>query len=414
MSATKKKNSRFKRFIKAIIVVLLVLVIGANLFILISGKTYLYKGIQETYLKGRSGPGIYDSITFPVRKARHNSSAKEWTIQHPQIQLDDSITKELKKIQTTSFLIIQNGSILHESYYGAHTVSTRSNSFSAAKSFIGLLIGIAIDEGKISGFDAPIHNYLPFRLPNDSLVTIRQLLGMSSGLDWSESGGNPFSDNAAAYYGSDLTELLSKEKFVGQPGQSFDYASGNSQLLGVILKEATGKNPTEYLEEKVWSQLHTKHDISWSLDNDKGLEKAFCCIYASTRDYARFGQLLLNKGKANGQQIIKERTLRILLRPFNSKTPQYGLHFWHYESQDYTANYARGILGQYIISIPELNVVIVRTGHQRKEKYFIPKDKSENAEFVRKNSYKEHHPLDLFTYFSALKQVLKKEKELNP
>lgn len=424
MSNTKKKSTWFKRIIKIILISLLLLIAVANLYLLFSGRTYIYKGIQETYLKGRSGPGIYDSITFPIRQAEHNPSPKEWKVQQSQIQLDDSITNELKKIETTSFLIIQNGTIIHESYYRNHTASTRSNSFSAAKSFIGLLIGIAIDEGKIAGFDAPIHNYLPFRLPNDSLVTIRQLMGMSSGLDWSESGGNPLSDNAAAYYGSDLTELLSHEKFVGKPGQSFDYASGNSQLLGIILKEATGKYPTDYLEEKVWSKMNTKHDLSWSLDHEDGLEKAFCCIYATTRDYARFGQLLLNKGKANGQQLIKESTLRTLLRPFNSKSPHYGLQFWRYESPDYTAYYARGILGQYIIAIPELDVVMVRTGHQRKEKYFIPKSKSavptclpagtagrqEDSDFVRKNRYKEYHPLDLFTYFSALKQVLNKEK----
>jgi CubicO group peptidase (beta-lactamase class C family) len=231
---------------------------------------------------------------------------------------------------------------------------------------------------------------------------------MSSGLDWSESGGNPFSDNAAAYYSADLDAIMKAEQFKTEPGLEFDYASGNSQLLGIILKEATGKHPTDYFAEKVWSKIGSEHDLLWSLDHEDGTEKTFCCAYATTRDYARIGQMILNQGQWNGEQVISSSALNTILAPFNVKSAHYGLHFWRYNHPVHPAVYARGILGQYIIIVPSLNVVMVRTGKERKEKFPIPKRKRRDVDFVLKNGYKEYHPLDLFDYFSALDYILEK------
>jgi|SRR5690554_495596 len=410
MRNTPKKKRTFKSQVKRYLLVLFLFFLFLNLTIFITGKTYLYKGIQETYLKGKTGPGIYDSITFPVRVAPKAKLSQKWTVNNPMIQLNQSSLAALKETKTSSFLIVKDGEIIHESYYNGHNEQIKSNSFSMAKSFIGLLIGIAIDNNEIESFDAPITDYLPFRLPNDEGITIRHLLGMSSGLDWSESGKNPLSDNAAAYYTSDLDALLQKEEFKTEPGLVFDYVSGNSQLLGIILKEATGKHPTDYFAEEVWSKIGAEHDLLWSLDHGDGTEKTFCCAYATTRDYARIGQMILNHGQWDGEEVISSKTLSTILAPFNIKEAHYGLHFWRYNHPVHPAVYARGILGQYIIMIPSLNVVMVRTGHERKEKYFIPKNKKRDVDFVLENGYKEHHPLDLFDYFSALKYVLDQDK----
>lgn len=202
---------------------------------------------------------------------------------------------------------------------------------------------------------------------------------------------------------------MKKSRFNKKPGLAFEYLSGNSQLLGIILKEATGVSPTEYFEQHVWSKIGAEHDLFWSLDREDGFEKTFCCAYATTRDYARIGQLILNNGKWNGEEVISSETLNTLLSPFDLKEAHYGLHFWRYNHPVHPAVYARGILGQYIVVIPSLNVVIVRTGHQRKEKYFIPRKKKKDVNFVLENGYKEHHPLDLFDYFSALEYVLEKD-----
>ncbi|WP_159038598.1 serine hydrolase domain-containing protein, partial [Brumimicrobium mesophilum] len=370
--------------------------------IFLTGKTYLYKGIQSTYLKGNSGPGIYDSILFPVRVAKHSKAPEEWIVRSSNIPLNSAFVDTLNEINTTSFLIVKEGEIIHESYFGDHSESMKSNSFSMAKSFIGMLIGIAIDKGEIDDFDAPISDYLPFELSQDEGITIRHLLGMSSGLDWSESGSNPLSNNAEAYYTSELTDFMKNEEFTEAPGVNFKYASGNSQLLGIILESATGKTATAYFHEHIWSKIGTENDLLWSLDHEKGVEKTFCCAYATTRDYAKIGQLILNNGKWGEKQVISAETLKTLTSPFNLKSPFYGLHFWIVDHPKYPAIYARGILGQYIIVIPSINVVIVRTGHQRKDKYHIPEQKKDDFDFVLKNSYKEHHPLDLFNYFSIL------------
>lgn len=403
----KKKSSRIRKLFRATVLFLLLIFISANLFILISGRTYLYKGLKETYLSGKSGPGIYDSVVFPTRKAEKAKIPSSWGFAEEQKKLTQEELDFLSSIKTTSFLMIQNGEIIHESYFENHKANTKSNTFSAAKSFVGLMIGITIDEGYINSFDDPITEYLDFSIPNDSLVTIRHLLKMSSGLNWVESGGNPLSDNAEAYYGSDLPEIMSETSFDGQPGKAFDYKSGNSQLLGIILENATGMAATEFLEKNVWRKMNTENDLLWSLDHEDGMEKSFCCIYGTSRDFAKIGQLILNEGMWNGKQIISTETLKTLLEPINEKERFYGLHFWRYEDPDHLVLYARGILGQYIIAIPSLNTVIVRTGHERMDKYKIPESESSNSSFIDKNKHKVMHPLDLFQYISIAKRMVK-------
>lgn len=410
MRNTSTHKGGFWNKVKRLLLLLALLFAFLNLIIFITGKTYLYKGIQATYLQGKSGPGIYDSIVFPVRVAKHSLTPTQWEVREPRIPLDKSSIEFLNEIKTTSFLIVKDEKIIHESYYGDHNQSMKSNTFSMAKSFIGLLIGIAVDNKEIDGFDAPISDYLPFELDHDDGITIRHLLGMSSGLDWTESERNPLSDNAEAYYTSELTEFMKKGRFLDAPGVDYKYASGNSQLLGIILENATGKSATQYFEEKIWSKIGTENDLWWSLDHKDGVEKTFCCAYATTRDYAKIGQLILNEGKWGEEEIISPEILSTIISPFNLKSSHYGLHFWIFNHPKYPAFYARGILGQYIIVIPTLNVVMVRTGHERKEDYFIPKDKKEDFDFVLKNSYKEYHPLDLFNYFSILDKVLEQEE----
>ena len=269
---------------------------------------------------------------------------------------------------------------------------------------IGLLIGIAIDEGKISSFDALIKDYLPFRMPNDEGVTIRDVLAMSSDLVWEESGKNPLSDNAEAYYSSDLIKVMKSKGFAKEKTHDFNYKSGNTELLGLILKEATGKYPTEYLEEKVWSKIGTENDLLWSLDQENGMEKAFCCAYATTRDFAKFGQLILNYGKWNGKTIIDSTTLTELITPISEASPFYGLQFWIYHDPQHPAIYARGILGQYIVAIPSLNVVMVRTGHKRQEDQ-IP------VTYNPKIDYKSNHPGDIPEYYTILMRILEQTDE---
>ena len=399
MSKSKTQNNSKKRLKRFLLGVLIVLVV-ANLLIIFSGKTYLYKGVASTYLVGKTGPSIYDSLTFPTRNATPSDKPENWAIQQPIGSLSTSEVNQLDSIRTTSFLLVRNDSIILEKYFNTHDRKTKSNTFSAAKSLIGLGVGIAIDQGYISSFDATINNYLPFELENSKNITIRDLLGMSSGLNWSESSGNPFSDNAAAYYGSDLLTLMKGQSFQPHDTDTFDYASGNTQLLGYILKSATQQNPTDFIAQNIWKKIGTENGFMWSLDKKNGMEKSFCCFYATSRDFAKVGQLILQDGIWKKDTIIQPSTLRELTAPHHSASSEYGLHFWRLDDPETPAMYARGILGQYIIAIPKLNMVVVRTGHERKDKFFLPQNKPGSS----KNAYKENHPLDLFTYISIAKK----------
>lgn len=406
MSKSKTQNNKRKR-LKSVLIGIFLFLLVANLLIVISGNTYLYKGIASTYLVGKTGPTIYDSLTFPTRKAAPADFPEKWAVQRPLDSLSADEIAQLDSIRTTSFLLVRNDSIILEKYFEPHDRTSKSNTFSAAKSFIGLGIGIAIDKGYISGFDAPVNDYLPFHLENSEAITIRDLLGMSSGLNWSESGGNPLSDNAAAYYGSDLESLMESQSFQAQSSDTFDYASGNTQLLGFILKAATSQSPTDFIAEQVWKKIGTENGFKWSLDSKNGMEKSFCCIYATTRDFAKFGQLLLNEGIWNNDTIIRPSTLREMTAPHHTASPEYGLHFWRFDDPETPAVYARGILGQYIIAFPTLDMVLVRTGHERKEKFFLPPGERTHS----KKTYKENHPLDLFTYISIAKKRAIKANE---
>lgn len=399
----KKSSSFIGRWLKRLGLTLLFLIFAANAFILLTGRTYMYKGIKETYLIGRSGPGIYDSLVFPSRTIPGSNEKDGWLREGITKALDADQIQALKEVETTSFLVIQRGEIIAEHYFNTHTKNTVSNSFSAAKSVVGLLIGIAVDKGLIESLDQPITDFLDFIAPKDSIVSIRHLLGMTSDIDWSESGANPFSDNAEAYYGSDLLATMQKQPFKGSPNKVFDYASGNSQLLGFILEKATGQTVSEFMSENLWQKIHAESDALWSLDSENGSEKAFCCLYSTTRDYARLGQLILNGGIWGADTIISNSMLQEITTNYmlvgNRENHRYGLHYWILKDPKQKVIYARGIKGQYVISIPDLDVVIVRTGHKRLEKAG-----EENVKTGEE--YMLDHPMDLFLYLDIAQQLL--------
>jgi CubicO group peptidase (beta-lactamase class C family) len=405
MSKKRKKGPLgfLGRWLKRLAILLLVIIVLANAFILITGRTYMYKGLKETYLIGRSGPSIYDSLVFDSRKIEGSGKQDNWLREDASKQLSAKQIQSLTEVESTSFLLIQHGKVVAEHYFDNHTKKTLSNSFSGSKSVVGLLIGIAVDKGMIKSLDEPISRYLDFIAAKDSNVTIRHLLGMTSDIDWSESGSNPLSDNAEAYYGSDLLSIMKKQPFKGSPNKVFDYASGNSQLLGFILEKATGQKVADFMSENLWKKINAETDALWSLDSEEGMEKAFCCLYSTTRDYARLGQLILNNGTWGGDTIISSAMLREITTNYmldgNKENHRYGLHYWILNDPAHKVIYARGIKGQYIISIPDLDVVIVRTGHKRL-------DKAGEENIKSGEDYMIDHPMDLFLYLEIAKELL--------
>jgi len=280
----------------------------------------------------------------------------------------------IEKSPTVAFLIIRNDSLLYEKYQDDYDTSSIVASFSVAKSYVSALIGIAIGEGKIKSEDDPIVNYLPELKDkyNWNNVTIHHLLHMASGVKFSEGYNSPFSGAASFYYGRTLRKSLTKLKTEKGPMEGFDYKSVNTELLGLILERATGKSMTEYLDEKIWRPLQMEYDASWSIDKkNDGLEKAFCCINARARDFAKFGRLYLNGGNWNGQAIVPNDWVQKSLAPNTEKgaADYYNRQWWiGPKDGDFSAI---GHLGQYIYVQPKKNLIIVRLGTSRAKEEWI-------------------------------------------
>jgi CubicO group peptidase (beta-lactamase class C family) len=244
-----------------------------------------------------------------------------------------------------------------------------------AKSYVSALVGAAIREGKIKSVDQSVSDFLPwFKDGEKKNILIKHLLTMSSGLEWDEAYANPFSVTTEAYYGDNLPSLFEKQKVESQPGKEFSYKSGDTQLLGFIVEKATGKSLAEYAEEKLWQPMGAEHDAYWSLDKQNGHEKAYCCINSNARDFARLGYLYMHKGNWKGKQLIDSSyvdssTTCANLSFQGGKCDFYGYQWWVVpEYKGTKVFYARGILGQAIVVVPEWNMIAVRLGKNRGEK----------------------------------------------
>ena len=397
----------------------LFLVIIGNLFIILSGRYYLYDGIAKTYLRGESGPGIYDLDLFAKTNIQPQKEHFQWKT-HPKKNSYDWKTDEIAYHEnwgTTAFLVIHKDSILYEKYWGEHNEKTVSNSFSASKTILALLVGIALDEGKIKSLDEPIGNYIPeFRTLGRQKITIRHLLQMASGLDWEESGSNPISEAAEGYFTSDLHALVTRQLVVEEPGKNFNYQSGNSQLIGILLAKATKMTLSQYMETRLWKPIGASASAYWSMDQENGIEKSFCCFYATARDYALLGRLLLNKGRWGNKQLISSKFMNELIATpplkMDEGTPnqRYGLHTWTYLNKGNPVHYFRGFRGQYILTIPKDNLIIVRLGMKREENFEIPDTYKNDANFLKRNQEKIGHSPDVFNYITYGYSIFNKLK----
>ncbi|HEY9125320.1 MAG TPA: serine hydrolase [Bacteroidales bacterium] len=292
--------------IKKIITAIAILVAALAIFLCIPSNSYL----RQALLHGNVNT---DDYKFFKNRNVSKDQTQEWekATGYNCKDVPKNYQDIMFRLQTHAFLVVQHGKIVHEQYFGNFNDTCISNSFSVAKSIIGLLVGCALDDSLIKSLDEPVWHYLPTF--NDSMgkaLSIRHLLTMSSGLDWDERYTSPFSPTTKAYYGNDLKKLILERKITEQPGKKFRYLSANTQLLAFILEKATGKSVSEYASEKIWRPLGASKDALWSLDNANGNEKAYCCFNAIARDFARIGQLVLNKGRWNGKQIISEKYIK--------------------------------------------------------------------------------------------------------
>ena len=308
-----------------------------------------------------------------------------------------------EQLGTVAYVIIKDSTLLFEQYWEDYSPESHSNSFSMAKSIVSLAIGAAIDDGFIKDVDQPVSDFYPeFQGYNGKPLTLRHLLTMSAGVDFDEAYSSPFSPTTKLYYGDDLQQIAFGMKEIEEPGINFIYQSGVTQLLAFIVEKATGENISSYVSRKFWTPMNAEEDALWSLDKKDGIEKAYCCFNSNARDFARFGQLILNEGDWNGRQLISSSYLKeattpdtsLLFKEYNETNHCYGFQFWHLTYNGMEIPYMRGILGQYIFIIPDLNAVVVRLGHKRSE--------------TRSD---QHYPDDIDTWLGAAVEMIQNKSE---
>lgn len=326
-------------------------------------------------------PVIDDLETFHRHTVHHNpDDVWRWPLStnYNRYQLSENDAHYLDSLHTVSFLVIHHDSIVFESYRDGWNDTLTSNIYSATKTIVGLLAGIALDEGKIHSLDDPVSRYIPsYTQGMQADVTLRHLLTMSGGMAWDEAYASLFSVTTHGYYGNDLYDLVTGLDVVDQPGIQYSYRSGETQLLAFVIEAATEQTLSEYAEEKLWKPMQTERDAYWLLDKKDGDEKAFCCFHTTARDVARFARLLLHHGNWHGRQLISEAYMDELMRPASYLKDQwgkdtlsyYGFQTWIMDYHGMRCPYLRGMLGQYIIAIPEMNAIVVRLGRKRCDVY---------------------------------------------
>ncbi|MFN0032620.1 MAG: serine hydrolase domain-containing protein [Flavobacteriales bacterium] len=384
------------RHLRRIIIALIASILLAALALVVTGNKHVLNGITKTYLIGKGKPDIDDMEYFATSTIKADKP-EPWPI-HSKYNLSvipSTFMASVDSMQTTALLVFKNDSLLFEQYWNGYDVNTKSNSFSMAKSFCAMLIGKAIDEGYIKSLDQPVGDFIPeFSEGKNSMLTIKHLLQMTSGIPFGESYGSPFGYMAKAYYGDDLVNETMKYRVEREPGTFWIYEGGNSVLLGMILKKATGRTPSEYFFQKVWSCIGAENDAHWNLDHEGGLEKTFSGFYATARDFARLGKLYEHEGVWETDTVIPTDFAKLCVAPNmiidSSGEPctWYGMHWWlgKYMGNDFFS--CRGMRGQYIAVVPGEQLIVVRLGHnQRPERV-------------------DHMPPDLYMYLDIATAIV--------
>jgi len=219
-----------------------------------------------------------------------------------------SVRAFLDTTWTTGLLVLVDGQVAFEEYYRGNDQATRSISWSVAKSFISALVGIAVEEGHIRDIMQPVTDYVPsLRGSGYEGVPIKYVLQMSSGVKFDEDYGDFNSDinrmGRAIAFNTPLDEFVATLRPERAPGTYHHYVSMDTQVLAMVLREATGESVSAYLQSRLWQPMGMESDAYWLVDG-AGMELAFGGLNAVLRDYARFGQLYLQEGEWRGRQLV--------------------------------------------------------------------------------------------------------------
>ena len=351
----------------------------------------------------------------PLQKS--NQTFRFYHSDETRFPLKSYLDSNLQNSLTYGFLVVRNDSILYEKYFGELDSSDIFPSFSIAKSFVGTLAQIAHQEGKIRSLHDPVTRYLPWLSKSDKAwndVTVQNVLDMRTGVKSDETYNNPFSDVIQLGFTRNIRARLKKIK-IAFHSKEFVYKSANTQLLGAIVESATGEQLASYLQQKLWQPMGMESDAAWQTDA-KGTTRAFCCLNATLKDFAKLGRLYLNDGNWNGKQMLSKNWVQTILNTDTMRAYQgYKNHWWSSRTikrfgdslqatqfiasqtgnwylgrgirngktyfsayNNLPAVFAQGMLGQFIYVNPGKNLIIVRMGHNWKHKDFYAQRFIEN------------------------------------
>lgn len=266
--------------------------------------------------------------------------------------------------RSAALVILQGGKLRLERYGLGFGPEGRWTSFSVAKSLTSTLLGAAVRDGHIRSLDDKVSDYIPeMKGSAYDAVSIRNLLTMTSGVRWNEDYADPQSDvarfnNHRPEEGVDaLVSYLRQLPRAAPAGTRWNYSTGETNLVGVLVARATGKPLAAYLSEKIWKPAGMEQQATWILSST-GQEISGCCIQAATRDFARFGQFVLDGARVGGQPIVPDDWLAdATTRRADIGQPGrgYGYQWWTYDDGSFAA---RGIFGQGIFIDPKRKLVI--------------------------------------------------------
>jgi CubicO group peptidase (beta-lactamase class C family) len=315
------------------------------------------------------------SDTYPLKEPTKQFSLR-YALRGGNYSLDDYFRRNF----VTGFLVLHDDQIVLEKYFHGADQNSRFVSQSVGKSIVSILVGAAVSDGAIKSVDDPVVKYLPY-LSNSGYrdATIKNLLEMSSGVQYSEDYTDPKSGAAligAALLTGDPTFkdfAASIGSTATKPGTQFNYQSVNTQVLGLLLEQVTGKRLNQYAEEKLWKKIGAQSDAFFYRAQKQPDTCAFACFNATVRDYARVGLMMMRGGMLGKNRVLPPSWVHDSTTPdadylqprpadYNGAAARQGYAYqWWIPYGHEGAFMAEGIYGQSIYVNPTRRVVIVQT-----------------------------------------------------
>ena len=308
---------------------------------------------------------IFPSI--PIASAAHSTPLNAYKNITPKWEDNTTLDAYMNDHHVQGVIVIKDNQIHLEKYADDSSQESLWTSFSVAKSVSSMLVGVALKEGAIESLEDPLKKYInEFKGYDYGEVTVRQLLTVTSGIDWNEDYEDPNSDVGQMYKAhcqgteSHILTYMKPLKFAHQPGTHWNYSTGETDLVGILVQKATGISLAEYISEKIWKPFGMESDAYWLADECSHLNLGGSGLSASLRDFARLGMLMLDGGKIGNKNILSGEWMKdatSLLYQTNEQGDGYGYLWWRFKDGSYGAF---GIFGQMIFINPHKNLVIAQ------------------------------------------------------